>query len=149
MDATFVGTFDGALEGACEGAAVGALEGAADGALDGDLEGAADGAFDGGGEGALLRLLECFEAEVCEDLALDLLDWCEATLPSLLRRSTWSGTKEEMRVLGAALGAALWATLWALEATLFDLDTDDAEDSSGLVKERWGAVKEARDGATE
>jgi hypothetical protein len=52
---------------------------------------------------------EDLEASVYEDFALDRLEWCEATLPSPLLRGSWSATKEEMSVLGAALCATLWA----------------------------------------
>jgi hypothetical protein len=80
-------------------------------------------------------------------------------LPELLSLSTWSGTKEEIRVLGAALGATLCAfdtettlcgfdagaTLFggfAVDATLcgFAVDTVlfafSIINSSGLVRER-------------
>lgn len=62
---------------------------------------------------------------MCDDLALDLLERWDATLPSLILRSTSSGTKEEMSVLGA--------TLCTLDTVLLALSIVK---SSGLVTER-------------
>lgn len=110
--------------------------------------------WEGGGEGARLRdLLLCREVEVCLevwDLALEALEW---TLPSLGRRSMWSATKEEMRVLGAVLWTALGATLWVLETVLLACDTVllafETVLSSGLVTERLPEENWVRDGAVE
>ena len=103
--------------------------------LDLGFDGASEGARDGERECARDLLLErCLE--LWWDLERDLLERWEATLPSsVLRRWNSSGTKVEMKELGAAL--------WALDTVLLALEEVA---SSGLVMERW---MERVDGATE
>jgi hypothetical protein len=134
------------------------IEAAFDGALDGALDtGGGDGEDSMASEWWLRLCLErevCLDVSVCDDRALDLLEWCEWTLPSLVRRGTWSGTKDEMSVLGATL----WATLRAFdtETTLSGFAEEamlrafSMVSSSGLVTDRARVYFErAWDGATE
>jgi hypothetical protein len=80
-------------------------------ALEGALVGTFDGSFDGEGDDSRsLRLLwPRSVCEVCDDLDLERLEWCEYSLPALLLFSAKSGTKDETKELGAALGATLRA----------------------------------------